>query len=505
MSATIRALTAILLMIGFYVLALGFAAGIVWFIYDDWQSGNYDPRALIGLPILLGFLLWSIVPRPDRFQPPGPRIDAADEPELFRELSSIAKSVGQELPHEVYLMPQVNAWVAQRGGIMGIGSRQVMALGLPLMALLTVSEFRAVLAHEFGHYQGGDTELGPWIYKTRAAIGRTVYHLGGSWMFIPFRWYGKLFLNVTLRISRGQEYAADRLAAQVAGRDAVVNGLKQIHRGGGVWDGYFSNELVPVMYRGFSPPVSAGLARFLQSPQIKGRVEESLNKELAEGKADPMNTHPALRERIAALQNISIRANEDGRPATALLVDFEKSDTTLFNNVAAALGNTKVKPLQPLKWEQAFSAVYVPNWKEEAACQQAAFRGLTISDLPEQFSSRALVKKIKNPEGLKGTEPERVDVTRNAVGCALCLVLLRQGWTFHTLPGEMYCEKNGMKLEPFAMVERLDQRRITAEQWKEMCTRAGILNLPLLTEAAQAAATAANSKATTSSPGQTNG
>jgi Zn-dependent protease with chaperone function len=62
---------------------------------------------------------------------------------------------------------RVNAWVMQRGGIMGFGSRRVMGLGLPLMRILTCAQFSAVLAHEFGHYHGGDTKIGPWIYKTR--------------------------------------------------------------------------------------------------------------------------------------------------------------------------------------------------------------------------------------------------------------------------------------------------------------------------------------------------
>ena len=68
--------------------------------------------------------------------------------------------------------------VAERGGVMGAGSRRVMGVGLPLLDLLTVPQFRAVLAHEFGHFVGGDTRLGPWIYKTRAAIGRTTDTMG---------------------------------------------------------------------------------------------------------------------------------------------------------------------------------------------------------------------------------------------------------------------------------------------------------------------------------------
>jgi len=44
---------------------------------------------------------------------------------------------------------------------MGFGSRRVMGLGLPLLQILTVAQFRAVLPHEFGHYYGADTRQDP--------------------------------------------------------------------------------------------------------------------------------------------------------------------------------------------------------------------------------------------------------------------------------------------------------------------------------------------------------
>ena len=49
-----------------------------------------------------------------------------------------------------------------------------MIVGLPLLHLVSERGLRAVIAHEFGHYAGGDTKLGPWIHRTRAAIGRTI-------------------------------------------------------------------------------------------------------------------------------------------------------------------------------------------------------------------------------------------------------------------------------------------------------------------------------------------
>jgi Zn-dependent protease with chaperone function len=81
----------------------------------------------------------------------------------------------------VYLVADVNAFVAQRGGWMELFSTRVMGLGLPLLNALTVSELRAVLSHEFGHYAGGDTKLLPWIYRARIAIIRTRHKTPRSW------------------------------------------------------------------------------------------------------------------------------------------------------------------------------------------------------------------------------------------------------------------------------------------------------------------------------------
>ena len=78
------------------------------------------------------------------------------DPRYVRTLEDIARATGQTMPAEVYLVPSVNAWVSQRGGIMGLGSRRVMGLGLPLMQLLTPHQLRAVLAHEFGGWYEAD-------------------------------------------------------------------------------------------------------------------------------------------------------------------------------------------------------------------------------------------------------------------------------------------------------------------------------------------------------------
>jgi Zn-dependent protease with chaperone function len=193
-----RALLAIGLMAGFYALAFGIAAAFVWIPYAGWTYLELVNAKVAFLCLgMAGAIVVAVMPRPDRFVPPGPRLDDTSHPELFAVIRDVASATKQDVPLDVFLLNHVNAFVAQRGGIMGFGSHRVMGLGLPLLQGLTVSEFKSVLAHEFGHYAAGDVKLGPWIHKTRAATARAVASLEESWVSGVFTAYGKLFLHLT--------------------------------------------------------------------------------------------------------------------------------------------------------------------------------------------------------------------------------------------------------------------------------------------------------------------
>jgi heat shock protein HtpX len=480
MSLTTRAMVAVLLMVGFYLLALGMVAGLLWVAYADWSYRNSIDRIEIACVVAAGLILWSILPRLDRFLAPGPRLTAEQQPRLFAEISNIAQSLDQPMPHEVYFVPEINAWVAQRGGIAGLGSRRVMALGAPLMAILTVSQFRAVLAHEFGHYHAGDTKLSPWIYKTRTAIIRTVQNLASHRSYLAylsylFKWYAEMFLRITLAISRAQEYAADRLAAQLAGSQALVDGLKQLHRGDVAWQSYLRSEVAPVVSAGYLPPISIGFTHFLATPNVSRQVEANLQRELAEGKADPFDSHPSLPQRIAALRELTAGVAEDNRPATDLVDNPDLADISLLRSGTPGL--------QPVSWDRALQQVWVPNWQAQVTQQQQALPGMVARDLGQQLVSGELGRRLKANPGVWPTNEERAAMARGLASSALALALNRAGWTFHTLPGEAYCEKDGHRLEPFNAIAQLGAGQLTSEKWEEICASNGIGDLKLLGEA----------------------
>jgi hypothetical protein len=96
-----RAFAAIALMIGFYALALGLAGLLLYLPYAEMQHlGRVHGKLAIFAVVGAGLILWSIVPRLDRFEAPGPRLVPEENPDLFEEIGRIARATHQEPPRE---------------------------------------------------------------------------------------------------------------------------------------------------------------------------------------------------------------------------------------------------------------------------------------------------------------------------------------------------------------------------------------------------------------------
>ena len=74
-SLVLRALLAVGLMLGFYALALAVALGLLYIPYAEMAYLNrLNIRLALFCLAAAGIVLWSAVPRPDRFEAPGPEL-----------------------------------------------------------------------------------------------------------------------------------------------------------------------------------------------------------------------------------------------------------------------------------------------------------------------------------------------------------------------------------------------------------------------------------------------
>lgn len=84
LSIVARALLAVVLMIGFYLLALVVSAGLLYIPYAEVVYAHRITPKLIVLCIIGAIaILWSILPRFDKFPPPGPKLARDQHPRLF--------------------------------------------------------------------------------------------------------------------------------------------------------------------------------------------------------------------------------------------------------------------------------------------------------------------------------------------------------------------------------------------------------------------------------------
>jgi heat shock protein HtpX len=484
-----RSILALTLMVGFYLLALGLALGLLFIPYAELVYAHRLHIKLVLICVVAGgAILWAVLPRIDRFEAPGPQLTAAEHPRLFAVIAELSAATEQAMPAEVYLVPDVNAFVTQRGGIMGLGSRRVMGLGLPVMQALSEAQLRAVIAHEFGHFHGGDVQLGPFIYKTRSAIIRTVVTLGrhGSMLQKIFIWYGEMFIKVTHAISRQQELAADALAARVVGARPLVEGLKRTHAAALAYQMYWHEDVLPALGSGWRPPLAAGFAHFLGAKRARTAMEESLTQALSSAESDPYDTHPPLRERIEAVAGLpehSPAGTDADQSAVALLSDLAALERALLSFIAQ--DKAGVQQLKPIGWTEIADHVHLPAWRTLVADLQFVLAGRTLaSAAADQAFQTELGRRAAGERAAAADADALARLGRLRLAMVVTLGLIEHGFVLDTSPGEhVTVTRAAIALCPFEIA--LDPQR-GLEVLRDAWHAAGLTDMDLGAIAARA-------------------
>ena len=290
----------------FGVLAALLAATAVFAIVIATGKALLLGKLVIPVIVLIGVVLKSLWVK--LVPPKGLRLTRRDYPTLFAAIDEVRRATSAPKAHEVLLTNELNAAIVQipRLGLFG-WQKNHLVLGLPLLELLSAEEFKAVLAHEFGHLSGAHGRFGAWIYRVRSGWARLAGTLQqnehwGRFLFVPFfEWYAPKFAAYSFVQARAQEYEADRLAADAVGASALANALVRLNLKGEELD----RSYWPSIFKGADdqPAPQAAPFRGLLSAERRGflaDVSEQLRQAL-QRKTSTADTHPCLRDRVAAL------------------------------------------------------------------------------------------------------------------------------------------------------------------------------------------------------------
>lgn len=180
MGATLRALRALVLLSGFYLISLVLLAALAgadvalfhWGLRGIGAVKIGIVTVLLAVPVVRGLFMLRI---PAAEDPAAVEVGEADEPRLWALVREVAEASGTHAPARILLTPDVNASVREDAKLLGLrpGPR-TLTLGVPLLTGLSEAQLRAVLGHEYGHFTAGDTRLSAIVVRGRTQIGRVV-------------------------------------------------------------------------------------------------------------------------------------------------------------------------------------------------------------------------------------------------------------------------------------------------------------------------------------------
>jgi len=240
---------------------------------------------------------------------PGRALKLEEAPRLWDLTKNVANTVQTRAIDEIRITPGTEVAVYEKGTLRERSNdkaKRILILGVGALNGFELNSFRAVLAHEYGHFTNRDTAGGDVAMRVNdhmLKFAKAMYISGQAvWWNVAFQFlrvYHFIFRRLSHGATRLQEVLADRVAALKYGAKAFEDGLTHVVRKGAEFQALATREI----------NASAAAQRRLQNlyeltgddnPDIRESAEMELNRETSED-----DTHPSPTDRFRFTRRIT--------------------------------------------------------------------------------------------------------------------------------------------------------------------------------------------------------
>ncbi len=297
--------------------------------------------AFVGWAIAMGAVAFDMVRRP-KISVVGARLDPAGQPRLADVVGEVAASVGASAPSNLVacLVPWLFVTEMDVSCLDGRLRGRTLCLSLPLCRILSVGEFKALLAHELAHFAPAEEAFSARVLPAVAGVSRGMHDLAARSRGVraavfapPLALMGVFMEAVGPGAIPGdeRERLADQAAAASAGTGALAAALVKLAAFAPAW------HAVAVMMQhavgARTQFVNAGALFQEIASANAGRDRLDGAEALAQG--HPTDRLPALAARLAAIHASVGEVASDAltvlpaMPASMLIEDGEATERRL--------------------------------------------------------------------------------------------------------------------------------------------------------------------------------
>lgn len=424
----------------------------------------------LGVSVVI-FLVKFIFAVSKNNNPSSIEIKEEEQPELFSFIRKLSKETKTHFPKKIFLSCDVNACVFYNSGFwsMFFPVRKNLEIGLGLVNSVNVSEFKAVIAHEFGHFSQRSMKLGSFTYNVNQIIHNMLYNNTGYTQFLN-SWgnvssYFSFFAAITIKIAQGiqwilgkmyaiinksyfglsreMEFHADAVSASVSGGNNLISALSRIDlasncyntalNNAGDWlrqkkvtTNIYNNQLTVLhsVAQEFNLPLKGGL------PEVSYQFMQSFSQPRVNFK-NQWASHPTLEERKNNLDQLNVNVAPDVTTSWELFsnkeVLQEQLTEILYKNAKAegelekCDGNyfkeSYTKKRQSLLLPQDYKGVYdgryinVKDWDFDSLVNKTNSRSFAELYNDQNGSLQSSINNNENDKAtLKAIKEKQIDV-----------------------------------------------------------------------------------------------
>lgn len=301
-----------------------------------------------------------------------------DHPLLFEFIRKVADETQTPMPKHVFISPEVNACVFYDSGFwsMFLPIRKNLQIGLGLVNSLNLSEFKAVIAHEFGHFSQRSMKLGSYVYNVNKVIYNMLYDNQGygdslqAWANISNYFY--FFAQITsgivsgiqsvlklqyarinkgyMALSRQMEFHADSVAASVSGSLPLITSLRRFEVSDScytrvlnhynAWYKDHNRKALNIYQDHTTVMLHFGATHGLPIEQGTLQVTDDVFTGIPECRViikDQWASHPGTDEREQHLKRLNVSSELNSTPAWCLFQNPEVLQNQLTNHLYSTL------------------------------------------------------------------------------------------------------------------------------------------------------------------------
>lgn len=275
---------------------------------------------------------------------PGRALREEEAPELWNLTREVAASVNTRPIDEIRITPGCDLAVYEKGSFREKASdraKRILILGVGVLNDMKLNAFRAVLAHEYGHFSHRDTAGGDVALRVNQDIAKFAYAMALSgqavWWNVAFQFlraYHFIFRRLSHGATRLQEVLADRVAARNFGAESFEEGLRHVIRREVEFNFAASKEIELAQLNG------RAIANLYHLPSVKGTQHESqIDQQVQDIITQPTSeddTHPCPMDRFRLAARIVTRGL---LPANGLVWDLFANRETLTEEMSELIND----------------------------------------------------------------------------------------------------------------------------------------------------------------------